>query len=422
MFSQISKIKSHPFLLYAMMILLGIAAGMSEFTSLHILGQIISEIFTKLFKCISIPIIALSIIVTLSTNVSASMNQLVKRTAFYTFTTTIIAAAISCMLYLVIKPANLTTANLLTEKLANGNQTNYWNYLISIVPSNFLSPFIENQVISVLLLGVVIGIAIQYIDNAEAKQTVINFFRGMHALLFIITKWIVAILPIGLFGFITTTIVQINHGMNLKGISQYLSVIILANLLQGFIILPLWLKYNGISPIKTMRSMMPALSLAFFSKSSAGTLPVTIATAEKNLHIDPKISRFILPLCTTINMNGCAAFIFTTVIFLMQNQGMPISMATMCLWIIISTLAAIGNAGVPMGCFFLSASLLSSMDVPINLLGIILPFYSAIDMIETTLNVWSDSCVVTIVDHRNKLENPVLPEGLMIKQEAAYVE
>jgi Na+/H+-dicarboxylate symporter len=182
-------------------------------------------------------------------------------------------------------------------------------------------------------------------------------------------------------------------------------VIILSNLLQGLIILPAWLKYHGISPIKIMRGMMPALSLAFFSKSSAGTLPVTIATAEKNLNLDPKISRFILPLCTTINMNGCAAFIFTTVIFLMQNHGMPVSYATMGLWIVISTIAAIGNAGIPMGCFFLSASLLSSLDVPINLLGIILPFYSAIDMIETTLNVWSDSCVATMVDHQNKLYN-----------------
>ena len=63
------------------------------------------------------------------------------------------------------------------------------------------------------------------------------------------------------------------------------------------------------------------------------------------------------------------------------------------------TLAAVGNAGVPMGCFFLSASLLASMNVPIGLMGVILPFYAVIDMIETTLNVWSDSCVAAMVDH-----------------------
>lgn len=152
--------------------------------------------------------------------------------------------------------------------------------------------------------------------------------------------------------------------------------------------------------------MMPALTLAFFSKSSAGTLPVTMSTAETQLNLSPKISRFVLPLCTSLNMNGCAAFIFATVIFLMQNNGADITIFTLGMWVVIATIAAIGNAGVPMGCFFLSASLLTSMDVPIVLLGMILPFYTIIDMLETSLNVWSDSCVATVVASVN-----TQPEG-----------
>ena len=84
----------------------------------------------------------------------------------------------------------------------------------------------------------------------------------------------------------------------------------------------------------------------------------------------------------------------------MQNHGIEVSFATMCLWVVVATVAAIGNAGVPMGCFFLSTSLLASMNVPITLMGIILPFYSVIDMLETALNVWSDSCVVKVVDEK----------------------
>jgi Na+/H+-dicarboxylate symporter len=89
------------------------------------------------------------------------------------------------------------------------------------------------------------------------------------------------------------------------------------------------------------------------------------------------------------------------VIYLMQNHGIPITFGMMGLWIVIATIAAVGNAGVPMGCFFLSASLLASMDVPITLLGIILPFYSIIDMIETSLNVWSDSCVAKVIQEKS---------------------
>jgi Na+/H+-dicarboxylate symporter len=123
-------------------------------------------------------------------------------------------------------------------------------------------------------------------------------------------------------------------------------------------------------------------------------------TIENNLNVKPEISRFVLPLCTSINMNGCAAFIFATVIYLMQSHGMPISLATMGLWVFVATIAAIGNAGVPMGCFFLSVSLLSSMNVPITLMGVILPFYGLIDMLETALNVWSDACVTKIVNDK----------------------
>jgi Na+/H+-dicarboxylate symporter len=122
--------------------------------------------------------------------------------------------------------------------------------------------------------------------------------------------------------------------------------------------------------------------------------------AEKNLGISRGISRFVFPLCTAINMNGCAAFILTTVIYVMQNCGIEIGLSTLLQWIFISTVAAIGNAGVPMGCFFLSMSLLTSMDVSIDLLWLILPFYGLIDMGETALNVWSDACVTQVVDKK----------------------
>ena len=88
----------------------------------------------------------------------------------------------------------------------------------------------------------------------------------------------------------------------------------------------------------------------------------------------------------------------------MQNNWIESNLFTLLQWIFISTIAAIGNAGVPMGCFFLSMSLLISMDVPIDILWLILPFYAVIDMIETSLNVWSDCCVVRVIDKKFKID------------------
>jgi Na+/H+-dicarboxylate symporter len=145
--------------------------------------------------------------------------------------------------------------------------------------------------------------------------------------------------------------------------------------------------------------MMPAVLMALFTKSSAATLPVTMDTAENRLGIRQNIARFVLPICTTINMNGCAAFILVTSLFVMQNGGTPLTITTIVTWIFISVVSAIGNAGVPMGCYFLTLSLMSGIGAPVAVLGIILPIYTIIDMVETAENVWSDSCVAAMVDH-----------------------
>lgn len=389
-------------IIYFLMVGLGIFAGMSDITLFKSLGLVISDVFIRVFKCMSLPIIALSIIVTLSSYCSKGMMKVVwRRTLRYTLGTTFIAATVSFFLYLLISPASMTTS-LPSELSKPIQQLNYFEHLSSLIPTNIFSPFLESKVLSVLILGIVFGIAVRFIPDEDAKQTITQFFKGAHGLFMVLTRWVIAVIPIGLFGFITTTVIQFREGADLKGLGQYLLVVVLANVIQGLVILPLWLKWKGIAPFAMMKRMMPALSLAFFSKSSIGTLPVTMSTAESKLGIRPEISRFVLPLCTSLNMNGCAAFIFTTVVYLLQNHGVHMSLATMAMWVMIATISAIGNAGVPMGCFFLSMSLLASMSVPITLMGLILPFYSVIDMIETALNVWSDACVVKVVDESVK--------------------
>lgn len=387
--------------LYSFMILLGLVSGYSDIIWLQKTGLFISDVFIRIFKCISLPIISLSIIVTLANyRADGVLKHVWRRAIVYTFGTTFLAALVSSILYRLIQPHMAETVaatghSVLGEQAQNFS---YLNHLSQLVPASLFSPFLEQQVFSALLISIVFGIAIRFIPDSEARVTVTHLFRGLHGLLMVITRWVINFIPLAMYGFITATIVQFKSGMVIKGVGEYLAVVVLANLIQGLVILPVWLKSKGLQPYKTMRAMLPALNMAFFSKSSVGTLPLTIDTAEKNLHIKPEISRFVLPLCTSLNMNGCAAFIFTTVVYLMQNHGVEMGFASMMLWVFIATLAAIGNAGVPMGCFFLSASLLASLNVPITLLGIILPFYSLIDMLETALNVWSDSCVAVVVD------------------------
>ena len=159
-----------------------------------------------------------------------------------------------------------------------------------------------------------------------------------------------------------------------------------------------FLLVRGLNPLTVLGRMAPAVLTALFTKSSAATLPVTMDSAERRLGVRPTVARFVLPVCTTVNMNGCAAFILVTSLFVMQNGGTPITFSTIVLWLLISVVSAVGNAGVPMGCYFLTLSLMSGVGAPIGVLAVILPFYTIIDMIETAENVWSDSCVCAMTD------------------------
>jgi Na+/H+-dicarboxylate symporter len=383
---------------YAAAIVLGIANGLWGTEITHIASDFVSTVFIRIFKFISVPIIAVSIIATLATiSQSSESGKIFRHTIFYTLFTTILAASVAAVLYIFFAPANISAAGAAAP--ASISKHSYLEYIQTVIPDNILAPFLSANVLSVLLIAALVGIAIAKMPQSDARKCILNFFLGTQGVLFIIVGWVIKVLPIGIFGFISQLVVEMVSGVEIGGLGSYFATVITANFVQMLLVLPLLLVLRGLNPLRVAKGMAPALAVAFFSKSSAGTLPVTMSCSENNVGVRASVARFVLPICTTINMNGCAAFIFVTVIFLMQNAGVEITAVTMITWILIATIAAVGNAGVPMGCFFLSASLLASMDIPIHLMGVILPVYAVIDMVETTLNVWSDSCVAACVNH-----------------------
>lgn len=384
---------------YALCLVLGVVFGLLNNSGINELMNFIASVFTRLFSFIAVPIIALALISTLAKlGKDSSSGKIFKRTIFYTLATTIVAAMVSAILYKVIAPANVPAEIAGTANIGDIQSTTYLDHILSVIPNNILQPFVAGNVLSVLLISAAVGIALAIMPKNERREALLNGILGLQDVLFMLIKWIIAVLPIGIMGFTAKLVTELEHGVVLGSVATYFSVVISANLIQMFIILPLFLLIRGLNPLKVGRGMLPAIAVAFFSKSSAGTLPVTMASAENNCGVNSKVARFVLPICTTINMNGCAGFILITSLFLMQNAGIEITSGTVIAWIFIATIAAVGNAGVPMGCYFLTISLLSSMNVPVLLMGIILPVYAVIDMIETAVNVWSDATVANIVN------------------------
>ena len=299
-------------LLWIGALVVGAAIGMAQVGWIDNIMSFIASVYTRLFQLLAVPTIVLAVITTLSTLGGQKDSGRIFRTALkYTILTTVAAAAVGLLLYIIVAPGNLPSN--LINKIGDVSQsigvaeTSYTEHFLSVVPNNIVRPFLEGNVLSLILIAFAVGVALS--------------------------------------------------------------------------------------------KMMPAVLMALFTKSSAATLPVTMDTSERRLGVSSKVARFVLPICTTINMNGCATFILVTSLFVMQNGGIELTIPTMLLWLLLSVVSAIGNAGVPMGCFFLTLSLMTGIGAPVAIMGIILPVYTIIDMIETAENVWSDSCVAAMTDH-----------------------
>lgn len=390
------------FAIWMAALVLGSILGTLGCVPLNEFFDFIASIYTRLFKFIAVPTIALAVTTTLALlGAKKDTGRIFLHTIIYTLLTTIAAAAVGAVLYKIIAPGNLPAELIAQGKAsvpANLGKLTVYNHILAVVPDNLLAPLSSGNVLSILLVSAAVGLALAFMKDSENIQVLLKGILGLQELLFTLIKALVWTLPVGIVAFSAQLSAQMSAGVIVGSLGKYVAVVLGGNILQFFVILPLFLLIRGLNPLKVFKQMLPAVLMAFFTKSSAATLPVTVASAENNLKAKKEVARFILPVCCTINMNGCAAFILVTSLFVMQNSGMPITFESILLWILIAVISAIGNAGVPMGCYFLTLSLMSGAGASIGILGIILPIYTVIDMIETGVNVWSDSCVCAIVD------------------------
>ncbi len=397
-------------LLTALAALISGAIGWFYFPLIFRIADIVAEIFMNLLKLISLPIIFLSIVSTISNMKSfEEMRILGKKVLKYTISTTLIAAGIGLALFKLINPVTLASG--LTRGLVAPSHTqSYMAFLLKIIPSNLIEAFGDNaNVMSIVFIAFLLSYAVLSLAPEE-KGVLQKLFSSLFGAVLKITNLIIYVMPIGVWAFITLFMREMlgnyytgqNGVVGLQSIALYTATIILANIVQGTVVLPALLRLKGIKPMVALRAMYKALVVAFFSKSSNATLPLTIKCAEQNAGVSKRVARFTLPMCAVINMNGCAAFILITVLYVSMSHGVTFSYLDMIAWIFIATLAAVGNAGVPMGCYFLTSAFLVGMNVPLHLMGVILPIYTIIDMIETALNVWSDSVIAIVVDKELK--------------------
>lgn len=384
-------------------LVIGAVLGSLHMDAINSVCDFVATVFTRLFKFIAVPAIAVSVLTTLATlGSNKETARIFRRTIFYTLLTTFAASTIAAILFFVIKPEIVSTSlyagGEAVDKVKDMGSHSFLSYFTSAIPDNILYPFVSGNVLSILIVSFVFGFAISSMAESEKKTSILNVVLGFQELVFKVIGWIIQIFPIGIIAFTAQLVKDMSADIAMESIGKYTAVVLSGNLIQFFVVLSVFLLARGLNPVKHFKNMIPAILTALFTKSSAATLPVTMDCAENRAKCDKKFTRFILPMCTTINMNGCAAFILVTSLFVMKNGGVDLNIITVIFWILISIISAVGNAGVPMGCFFLTVSLMAGKGMPIAVMSVILPIYAVIDMIETAVNVYSDSCVCAMTN------------------------
>jgi len=402
-------------IIWTIALLVGAVLGSLGLSGLNEFMDFVASAYTRCFQFVAVPTVALAILTAMaSLGEGKSMGRVFGKTVTFTVLTSFLAALVGLGLYLLIQPGKLSpdaiasvsdAAKGTVAKMAETPDTIY-GHILNAIPNNLVNPFLTGNVLPIVLISAGIGITIAILGKtSENVRALHKAICGLQEIFFGLIKGLIWALPVGIVAFAAQLAAQMSAGVACGSIGKYVAVVIGGNLIQFFIILPLICYLRGVNGYKVMRQMTPALLMALFTKSSAATLPVTVATAEKNMKAKPWIARFILPLCCTINMNGCAAFILVTSLFVMQNSPectIALTLPTMLVWCLVATICAIGNAGVPMGCYFLTLSLMAGVGGNLMILGVILPIYTIIDMIETAENVWSDCCICAIVDKSTK--------------------
>jgi len=397
-------------IIWTVALVVGAVVGSLGLGWLNEFMDFVASAYTRAFQFVAIPTVALAILTAMaSLGEGNRMGKVFARTLTFTVLTSFVAALVGLGLYLLIDPGTISQDAIAAvakdaDAMAQISRTpeTVYGHILGVIPNNAVNPFLNGNVLSIVLISAGIGIAIAILGKkSENVKTLGRALNGLQEVFFGMIKGLIWALPVGIVAFAAQLAAQMSAGVVVGSIGKYVLVVIGGNLIQFFIVLPLFCFLRGINGYKVMRQMTPALLMALFTKSSAATLPVTVATAERNMKAKPWIARFILPLCCTINMNGCAAFILVTSLFVMQNSpdcSIVLTLPVMLAWCLVAVLCAIGNAGVPMGCYFLTLSLMAGVGGNLMILGVILPIYTIIDMIETAENVWSDCCICAIVD------------------------
>jgi DAACS family dicarboxylate/amino acid:cation (Na+ or H+) symporter len=260
---------------------------------------------------------------------------------------------------------------------------------VNIIPRNPVDAAAKGEMLSLIFFALVFGVALTRIPP-EAARPVLRLLEGVSYVVTVIIGFAMRLAPYGVTALIFAVTARFGFGL-FRALGAYVAVVMAGLALHLFVVIPLLARvFAGVGPLDFLRRARAPMVTAFSTSSSNATLPTSIRTAQQEFGVPREIAGFVLPLGSTMNMNGTALFEGITVLFLAQVFGLSLGMGPQAVVIVMAVITAVGAAGVPGGSIPLLVLVLEMVGVPGASIALILGVDRILDMSRTVPNVAGD--------------------------------
>ncbi len=362
------------------------------------------QLFLALIQMVVIPLVITSIVlgIAMSGNVDF-LKKIGLRIAPYFVGTTIVAVCIGAMIAMVIQPGNYINTAIISAAessaidptaLATTSQLTIPERIIQIIPTNPSQAILTRSMFQVVLLAILAAVALVSMSASRAKP-LLDICVSVQELSMKIVGWAMKLAPIAVFGLLAQICIQVGFDA-IVGVAAYMATVLcgLVLLLGFYLLIVLLLAHRN--PLDFLKKIGSVQLLAFSTSSSAAVMPLSMKTAETDLGVSQPVSKFIVPLGATVNMDGTALYQMCAAIFLTQVYGVELSVAQLALLAVTTVGASIGSPSTPGVGIIILATVVQSLGVPSEGIALILGVDRMLDMSRTAVNVSGDltACVV----------------------------
>jgi Na+/H+-dicarboxylate symporter len=414
--------------LLTILILLGLVAGalVGQFVvhdpavpigADHWMREVGDVVLIRPLKLLIIPLIFFSVIAGISRiGDPARLGLVGGATLVYYLATMLLAVVLGTTLVSWLQPgvlpADAGAAMIAASESAwspSGGQSlgSAWmNIVHQVIPVNIVQDMAAGRPLGVIVFAILFALALS--AGGERTEAARRFFDACFEGMMLLVRWVIWLTPIGVFFLVAWTVGRIGLDQVGGPLGAYMGTVLLGLAVHGFIVLPLvlWLCTRK-NPFRFMWQMQRALFTAIGTDSSSATLPVTIDTAENEGECSKRAANFVLPLGSTINMDGTALYEAVAVVFLFQLYGIDLAFSQLVVVVITATLAAIGAAGIPSAGLVTMVIVISAVNtsltgsategLPLAAIGFIIGVDRLLDMCRTAINVWGDAVGAKII-------------------------